>query len=262
MTISFYKYHGAGNDFIIIDNRSQQFPSHNQEIISQMCDRRFGVGGDGLILLENDINSDFKMVYFNADGKEGSMCGNGGRCVVSLAKKLGIIENETQFSAIDGVHFATIANELVSLKMSDIGVNQIVMKPECTFLNTGSPHHVEFHEGINGLDVISLGKQIRFGEPYTETGTNVNFVAMEGEERLAVRTYERGVENETLACGTGVTAAAIAAHSTGRTTANHMYIKVLGGQLEVFFQVRDNTYTEVYLKGPAELVFSGEISIE
>ena len=256
MTIEFYKYQGTGNDFIMIDNRGLSFNKSNVELINNLCDRRFGVGADGLILLESSTISDFKMVYFNADGNEGSMCGNGGRCIVAFAKQLDIIKDKTEFDAVDGLHLATIENEIVSLKMID--VNNIDSFESHSFLNTGSPHHVEFKKNIHELDIVSTGKEIRYGAPYFEEGTNVNFSEQKEDNLFKVRTYERGVEDETLACGTGVTAVAIAAHKSKLTNSNSINIEVLGGFLNVSFVEENNNYTNIYLKGPAKFVFKGE----
>ncbi|UMB53891.1 diaminopimelate epimerase [Lutibacter sp. A64] len=259
MKIHFYKYQGAGNDFIMVDNRDLSFPKTNKQLINKLCDRRFGIGADGLILLEPSENEDFTMVYFNADGNEGSMCGNGGRCIVAFAKQLAVINNKTTFNAVDGLHFASIENEIVSLKMID--VTDIEVSDTHAFLNTGSPHHVSFTEEISDLNVKEVGAKIRYGAPYFETGTNVNFVEKTATDSFKVRTYERGVEDETLACGTGVTAVAIAAHNSNKTSDTSIKIEVLGGNLEVSFEKIKNTYTNVFLKGPAQFVFEGNITL-
>lgn len=259
MKLHFYKYQGAGNDFIMVDNRDLSFPKSDTHLINKLCDRRFGIGADGLILLEPSENEDFTMVYFNADGNEGSMCGNGGRCLVAFAKQLAIIETETTFNAVDGLHYATIENEIVSLKMID--VTDIEVSDSHAFLNTGSPHHICFSENIAEINVKDAGAKIRYGAPYFEAGTNVNFAEKITDNSFKVRTYERGVEDETLACGTGVTAVAIAAHETNKTDKNSIKVEVLGGNLEVSFQKVENTYTNVFLKGPAQFVFEGKITL-
>ncbi|PKP13812.1 MAG: diaminopimelate epimerase [Bacteroidetes bacterium HGW-Bacteroidetes-3] len=259
MEIHFYKYQGTGNDFIIIDNRNLDFPKNNVELVHKLCDRRFGIGADGLILLEPSEKQDFSMIYYNADGKEGSMCGNGGRCIVAYAKKLNIIKSKTTFEATDGLHFAEIENDLVNLQMAD--VENIEIHNTHTFLNTGSPHHVSFCDAVAILDVVELGSKIRYGAPYLEAGTNVNFVEQISENSFKVRTYERGVENETLACGTGATAVAIAANKTNKTAEERIYIEVLGGNLEVSFKKEGNCYKNVFLKGPAQFVFEGKITV-
>jgi len=259
MRLHFYKYQGTGNDFIMIDNRNLSFQKTNTYLINKLCDRRFGIGADGLILLEPSEKSDFKMVYFNADGNEGSMCGNGGRCIVAFAKQLDLIKNETTFDAVDGLHYATIENGIVSLKMID--VKSIELSNTHSFLNTGSPHHINFSENIDTINVKELGAKIRYGAPYFKEGTNVNFAEKTSDNSFKVRTYERGVEDETLACGTGVTAVAIAAHKSNLTNNNSIKIKVLGGDLEVSFNKENDTYKNVFLKGPAQFVFEGNILI-
>jgi len=259
MKLHFYKYQGTGNDFIMVDNRSSHFPKKDIQLIEKLCDRRFGIGADGLILLEQSQNQDFTMVYFNADGKEGSMCGNGGRCLVAFAKQLGIISNETTFDAVDGLHYASIENEIVSLKMID--VTEIQVESEHSFLNTGSPHHISFCESVAAINIKKIGKKIRYGAPYFEKGTNVNFAEKIDSNSFKIRTYERGVEDETLACGTGATAVAIAAHQAKKTNHNIIKIEVLGGHLEVSFENEGTNYTNVFLKGPAQFVFEGNIEI-
>ncbi|MCF6180982.1 diaminopimelate epimerase [Lutibacter sp.] len=259
MNLHFYKYQGAGNDFIMMDNRALLFPKNNQSLINKLCDRRFGIGADGLILLENSINYDFKMTYFNANGKEGTMCGNGGRCIVAFAKELNIIEISTTFEAIDGEHTATLKKGLISLKMMDI--DTIEEFDNHTFLNTGSPHHIIFQSDIDTINIKDKGAKIRYGKPYFEEGANVNFVEQISDDAFKMRTYERGVEDETLACGTGATAVAIAANKTNKTTANSIKLKVLGGKLEVSFNVKNKIYTDVFLTGPAVKVFEGNITI-
>lgn len=258
MKIHFYKYQGTGNDFIMIDNRDGSFPKNNIKLINKLCDRRFGIGADGLILLETSKKYDFTMVYFNADGNEGSMCGNGGRCIVAFAKSLAVINEETTFEAVDGLHYATIKNDIVSLQMTDIKI--IETFDNYSFLNTGSPHHVTFSNEVATINVKELGAKIRYGAPYFQEGTNVNFAEQISENSFKVRTYERGVEDETLACGTGVTAVAIAANKLNKTTANSIKLEVLGGKLEVSFCKEGNLYKKVFLKGPAEFVFEGNIT--
>ena len=260
MELSFKKYQGAGNDFIMIDNRTNAFDKHNTKLVSRLCDRRFGIGADGLILLENDKNADFAMVYYNADGNQSTMCGNGGRCLVAFAKTLGLITSRTAFMAIDGRHDAVILeDDRVSLKMID--VDKVNIRPDYTFLDTGSPHHVVVISGLEGCDVKSEGAKIRYSDLYGEKGANVNFVAKVSDDFFAVRTYERGVEDETLSCGTGVTAVAIAMHATGQTENRHVKLHTPGGMLEVWFDVVDGRYVNVWLNGPAEEVFSGIIHI-
>ena len=255
MKLQFYKYQGTGNDFVIVDNRQQVFPKNDTKLIAKLCDRKFGIGADGLILLENDPSSDFKMVYYNSDGNSSTMCGNGGRCLVAFANFLKIIENKTSFNAVDGMHYATIYNGIVSLQMID--VQEIKTKPNATFLDTGSPHHVQLVENLENFKVQKEGAKLRYGI-YGEKGSNINFVEQLSDSKFSVRTYERGVEDETLSCGTGVTAVAIAMHKTGKTTSEKVTIEALGGELQVEFK-SNGIYSNVFLIGPAEQLFKGEI---
>ncbi len=249
-----YKYQGTGNDFVMIDNRLQAFPKENTALIEKLCDRRFGIGADGLILLENDETTNFKMVYYNSDGNQSSMCGNGGRCLVAFAKKLNIINNEATFIAIDGLHHATInENEIVSLQMKN--VSEVKIHDNYIFLNTGSPHHVQFVDDLSNFDVKKEGAKIRYSYLYGKPGSNVNFVNQISENEFSIRTYERGVEDETLSCGTGATATAIAMKAIGKTNSNNIIINVQGGKLEVSFDEENGIFTNVFLKGPAEFVF-------
>lgn len=257
LQLTFYKYQGTGNDFVMIDNRNDFFPKDNNKLVAFLCDRKFGIGADGLILLENDASSDFKMVYYNSDGSESTMCGNGGRCIVAFANKLGIIKEETTFNAIDGLHNAKINGDIITLEMID--VSEIKSKEKYLFLNTGSPHHVQFVEDLDGLDVVKEGAKLRYGL-YGQEGSNINFVEAVDTKTFDMRTYERGVENETLSCGTGVTAVALAMHHTGVTKEKHVFINTLGGKLEVSFVVGNDGYTQVNLIGAATFVFKGEIT--
>ncbi|MBS3992376.1 MAG: diaminopimelate epimerase [Bacteroidetes bacterium] len=259
MILTFYKYQGAGNDFIIIDNRTTIFPENNTSLINQLCNRKYGIGADGLILLEKSASVDFKMKYYNADGKESTMCGNGGRCIVAFAKKLGVITKETTFEAIDGLHYATVINDLINLQMID--VNQVEYYPNHYFVNSGSPHHIIVTTQVKNCNVVSQGRAIRYGAPYFNEGANVNFVEKVNDAHFKLRTYERGVEDETLACGTGATAVAIAMFDTQMTDKNTLTIETLGGSLEVSFTKENNSYTNVFLKGPATFVFEGTINI-
>ncbi|MGY6647178.1 diaminopimelate epimerase [Wenyingzhuangia sp. IMCC45574] len=259
MEFTFYKYQGTGNDFVIIDNRDLSFPRENTKLVNFLCDRRFGVGADGLMLLNPSDKYDFTMVYYNADGTESTMCGNGGRCLVAFANQLGIIGKETTFDAVDGLHYASFENGITNLQMIDVdSVN--IYENHC-FLNTGSPHHVQEVKSIGSFNVVENGAKIRYGAPYFEEGTNVNFVEpLEDDNSFRVRTYERGVENETLACGTGVTAVAIAMFEKKIASDNKIKLQVEGGKLEVSFKKEGNTYKEVFLKGPATFVFKGSIN--
>jgi diaminopimelate epimerase len=260
MLIEFYKYQGTGNDFVMIDNRAGVFPKENVGLIAHLCDRRFGIGGDGLILLENDTETDFRMVYYNSDGNQSSMCGNGGRCLVAFAKDLSVIKSSCTFIATDGLHHATVANDgIVSLQMID--VNTIKKESDYTFMNTGSPHHVQIVDDLEHYNVKENGAALRYGSLYGKEGSNINFVKKIDDTTFSLRTYERGVEDETLACGTGATAVAIAMNATGQTNASSIKLNVEGGKLEVSFDKMGDLFTNVFLIGPAKFVFKGTIEI-
>ncbi len=254
--MTFYKYHGTGNDFILVDNREGRYNLSTAQVAA-LCHRRFGIGADGLMLLENADGYDFRMVYYNADGGESSMCGNGGRCMATFAKHLGIIEDTAHFIATDGPHTAHILPDgQVSLQMKDVGDMDI--REGYTLLNTGSPHYVTWVRDVQAIDAFKEGRTIRNQPEFQPGGINVNFTQFVGD-RLSVRTYERGVEDETLSCGTGVTAAAIAAtcKSTGSFTTG---IDTPGGTLTISFTKNTPTSaTGVVLAGPAVFVFQGDI---
>jgi len=256
---NFFKYQGTGNDFIIIDNRNSDISLNNNKV-KELCDRRFGIGADGLMLLENHSELDFNMRYFNSDGNESTMCGNGGRCLVAFAKSLNIIGNETSFNSIDGIHKAVInPDNTISLEMQKVKKVDIVNKNY--FLNTGSPHYVTFKENVKDIDVFKRGREIRNSAEFAPDGTNVNFVELIND-KLFVRTFERGVEDETLSCGTGVTASAISTSIHLDSVKNSYDIITLGGNLNVSFKKLDkNTYTDIWLTGPATFVFKGEKEI-
>ncbi|MEO8146099.1 MAG: diaminopimelate epimerase [Bacteroidia bacterium] len=267
MQINFYKYHGAGNDFIMIDNRDKNLETSNRKLIERLCHRRFGIGADGLITIEKTDKADFEMLYYNADGGLGSMCGNGGRCTVALAKRLEIFDSKTSFVAYDGIHDATILNyddknfnAEVSLQMND--VNDVEVNDDFIFLNTGSPHYIKFVHTLSNVDVIADGRKVRYNDRFKSEGTNVNFIQYEGG-RLVVRTYERGVEDETLSCGTGVTAAAIAYAVHFNKTGNiEIPVKTLGGDLKVKLNNTGNHFKDIYLQGSATFVYKGVIEIK
>ncbi|GAB3568039.1 diaminopimelate epimerase [Spirosoma luteolum] len=259
MTIDFFKYQGTGNDFILIDDRSETFPAHDQALIERLCHRRFGIGADGLILLRNDPDYDFRMVYFNADGAEGSMCGNGGRCIVRFAHDLGLFESETRFRAVDGEHLAVACEEEIFLKMSDVAA--LETRGGEPFANTGSPHVIRFSDDLDSLDVVADGRAVRYSEAFSPGGTNVNFVQPLDAQSLFVRTYERGVEDETYSCGTGVTAAALTAHRQ-LGMADPVSIRTLGGNLRVSFNaLASGAFDNIYLIGPAKRVFIGTVTV-
>lgn len=261
MKLHFLKYQGAGNDFILVDNRKIGFDHHQPALIARLCDRRFGIGADGMMFLQDKKGYDFEMVYYNADGNPSSMCGNGGRCIVAFAKHLNIIKTETNFLAVDGPHYAKISEsgEWVSLQMIDV---EIIRKDKDAYvLNTGSPHFVKCVTNLSDKDVYSEGKSIRYNNTYKAEGININFVEDQGDHYF-VRTYERGVEDETYACGTGVTAVALAMakhkNQTGDITTP---IKVLGGNLNIRFSYDGSYFTNIFLEGPAMFVFEGYITI-
>ncbi len=254
MEIPFFKYEGTGNDFIMVDNRNGAFPMDNNQI-ARLCDRRFGIGADGLILLQKEEGFDFRMVYFNSDGRESTFCGNGGRCVAAFARQLNLVKDSTRFIAKDGEHLAVFSENLVRLKMMN---TDLPTKHENGFfLFTGSPHFVCFVPDAVQVDVFSEGRKIR--QSFGEEGVNVNFVEKKAD-RLLVRTYERGVEDETYSCGTGVTAAAlINCYLDG--SSGPVLLETKGGELQVDFIRKDDGFTDVHLQGPARLVFSGIISL-
>lgn len=261
MKIKFDKYQGAGNDFILVDNRKNTFDKITVEQVKKMCNRRFGIGADGLILLNNKEGFDFEMIYFNADGKEGSMCGNGGRCITQFASTLGIKKNKYLFSAVDGIHKAEINLEKeIKLQMGD--VKDIQFSLDHYVLDTGSPHYVKYIKGIEGYDVVTEGRKIRNSKEFAKKGINVNFVETLSEDKIYVRTYERGVEDETLSCGTGVTASAlVAAHNDNGF--NRVEVKTGGGNLSVEFNKKsENEFVDIWLCGPATFVYSGEIELK
>lgn len=258
MNIHFYKYQGAGNDFIIADNRSSEIKL-SREQVAHLCHRRFGIGADGLMLLEPAAGYDFRMVYYNSDGNESTMCGNGGRCIMAFAKHIGAIGSKAKFVAIDGPHDAHIdEQQLVHLAMQD--VSNIELNEDYAILNTGSPHYIKWVADVNAQDVFHTGREIRNRQEFQPKGINVNFVQPDGTN-IKVRTYERGVEDETMSCGTGVTAAAIA---NVRDAVGNFETEILtpGGRLRVSF-TKDTVSTakNVVLTGPAVLVFDGEVTL-
>jgi len=259
MAVSFYKYQGTGNDFVLIDNRDAVVDRTNQSLFAAWCDRRFGVGADGVILLQNHPQYDFEMVYINADGREGSMCGNGGRCVVQFAHDLGVIGSSTRFLAVDGEHTAVLSEGLVHLAMQPAGFPETA--PDNGFyLNTGSPHHLAWVENLPEYDVEQVGKRLRWHSYYAPGGTNVNFLERISAKALRVRTYERGVEAETYSCGTGVTAAALLlAYQEDWTSDFEVAITTSGGQLKVQAKRVEHGFDDIHLIGPAKRVFQGSI---
>ena len=260
MEIEFYKYQGTGNDFVIIDNRSGKQDDLPAKAIRHLCDRKFGIGADGLMLMNTKSGYDFEMIYYNSDGRPGSMCGNGGRCMVRFAKQIGIIKASYSFMASDGPHEAEIdPDNTVRLKMKD--VMEVNSHPAYAVLNTGSPHYVKYSTDVRQMDVFKKGHEIRNSREFEEEGINVNFVESTGAYSIFMRTYERGVEAETLSCGTGVTAAALMSAHNDRGF-NEVKVQTPGGDLSVeFIKTGDHSFSEIRLCGPAELVFKGSIQI-
>lgn len=259
MIIKFQKYQGAGNDFIIIDNRNKFF-DFSPAIVHHFCDRRFGIGADGLMLLENCPNYDFKMRYFNADGQEASLCGNGSRCIIAYAHHLGLFDHQTRFLAVDGEHRGEMTSSGVKVRMND--VNHITVTPDYYYLNTGSPHCVKIVGDAFQTDVFTQGRTIRYSPPFQPEGTNVNFITPTSDF-IKIATYERGVENETLACGTGCVASALVAALIRHADHGTYTLQAKGGTLKVSFQrISEQHFTHIWLEGPAEFVFAGEIEIK
>ncbi|MEN8158153.1 MAG: diaminopimelate epimerase [Bacteroidota bacterium] len=262
MFVQFSKYHGTGNDFIMIDGRGQDSSRLDHEAIRTMCSRRFGVGADGLIILGESSKVDFRMQYFNADGHEGTMCGNGGRCITAFASELGIIGMDTKFEGIDGIHTATLLpNREIRLKLND--VNGVRWADDGYLIDTGSPHFVKYVSRVNEMDVEREGSELRNHARFGKDGVNVNFVEVEGNSnKINVRTYERGVEGETYSCGTGVTAAAICSYFHFKTEILSYQVNTLGGKLNVAFKAQHhNRFSDIYLTGPVEKVYEGSIEI-
>jgi diaminopimelate epimerase len=257
MNLRFAKYHGTGNDFVMIDGRHNGINTLERHLVQRLCKRHFGIGADGLIIIHDCDGYDFEVNYYNADGSQ-SLCGNGSRCAVKFAQDLGWIIDSCTFKAIDGGHEAFIKNGLVHLLMAP--VDKMESREGHVFLNTGSPHHVEWVEEVGEAPVLEKGTMIRHSEVYAPGGTNVNFVELVNDGEVNIRTFERGVENETLACGTGAVAAALA--STTKGLRSPIVLNAIGGQLSVTFVKNESSFEEIYLIGPAQAVFNGEVEIE
>ncbi|HZY80520.1 MAG TPA: diaminopimelate epimerase [Cyclobacteriaceae bacterium] len=263
MKIRFTKYQATGNDFVLVDNRNGSIKL-SVEDIQRICDRRFGVGADGLMMIEKHPKLDFNLVYYNADGSQ-SLCGNGSRAAMKMASSLGMVNGKATFNAFDGAHEGEIKGETVKVKMADVTVSN-----GTDFINTGSPHAIRFVSNLKDLNVFEEGKKIRYSDAFKPNGTNANFVELLPDNKIYVRTYERGVENETLSCGTGVTAAALAAYFKGYTSP--VAIKTQGGDLSVQFMAEASgspdsersqsvTFRDIFLIGPAKMVFEGELDL-
>jgi len=261
MNLPFFKYQGTGNDFILVDNRTNAYSGLSQKEIERLCDRRFSIGADGLMMLNLKEGYDFEMKYFNADGKPGSMCGNGGRCIVRFAYDLGIHKESYCFLASDGEHLADLdsISNIVNLKMKD--VSGYIEEDGNYIVDTGSPHYIKFVNDVNDMDVVKEGTEIRYSERFNAVGINVNFVEEKGDDELFVRTYERGVEDETFSCGTGVTASALVCHHN-EVGYNEVNVLTRGGKLVVKYDRKfDNSYSDIWLCGPAEKSFEGRIEV-
>ena len=260
MILSFFKYEGTGNDFIMIDDRSSIL-KNSANTISRLCNRKFGIGADGLILLNKHPEYDFRMSYFNANGQEANICGNGGRCITAFARDLGLITEKAAFLANDGKHSGFIIKRaqnktIVRLSLND--VDHFRKNNDHLIINTGVPHYIKFVDQIDQINVFEEGRKIRYSKPFSKDGINVDFVQIK-KNHLFVRTYERGVENETLSCGTGVTASALAAYL--QIKSEHFIIKTPGGELIVDFQFSNGVFKNIWLTGPVQKVFNGEINI-
>jgi diaminopimelate epimerase len=256
MEIPFFKYHGTGNDFIMLDNRDGHLRLSADQIV-RLCRRNFGIGSDGLILIEQDAAEDFYMNFYNPDASQ-SFCGNGSRCAVAFARALGMVTNHGMFRAIDGVHAFVVNGDEIAIQMRDVA--PVSWEENQCLVQTGSPHFIVEHPSPDELDIVREGRAIRYGERFRQEGVNVNFVRFEGEE-LWMRTYERGVEAETLSCGTGVTAAALSLASKN-TSATRVNVHTRGGDLTVKFErMADGSFTDVWLCGPAEQVFKGTMDV-
>ncbi|NND08101.1 MAG: diaminopimelate epimerase [Saprospiraceae bacterium] len=260
MQIPFYKYQGTGNDFVIIDQfTDQHLSAKDQEILKHICHRRFGVGADGLILLEASPKNAFNMTYFNADGKEGSLCGNGARCAVACSRDLGKFDRSGRFEAVDGIHTAKIMkNGSIELKMQNLEAVEI--GEGYYIMDTGSPHYIAFVEDLDDIDIVDAGRAIRYADRFKDNGINVNFVEVHSDQ-IIVGTYERGVEDETLSCGTGVTAAALAHALRNELTNSKIKVKTKGGHLSIKFKRNLAGFENIWLCGPAQKVFAGAIEV-
>lgn len=257
MNIHFYKYHGTGNDFILLDNRSKKYDGLTNKQVASLCQRHFGIGADGLMLLNEKNGYDFEMIYYNSDGNLSSMCGNGGRCISAFAQRLGICTYELKFIATDGEHVAYLKDGIVSLHMQD--VENITHHETYSQVNTGSPHYVAYVEDVNDIKVKQEGALIRYSPLFKEEGINVNFIQSLSPSSIFVRTYERGVEDETLSCGTGVTACALI--QMEKEKRNWIKVETLGGELRVEAQKKEAGFEKVLLIGPAKFVFEGDVQV-
>ena len=259
MKIDFFKYEGTGNDFVIIDNRDLKFQKDNNELIQNICDRKKGVGADGLILLENHDELDFSMIYFNADGSESGFCGNGSRCITHLSNNLNIINDNAKFIAIDGIHESKITNGRIRVKMNDILKSEIFKyndKYSTTFVDTGSPHLIRIYENIDSIDIVKEARELKLIYSEYTDGLNINFCQI-SDSKIKLRTYERGVEDETLSCGTGAVASAVFLKDSGLVSNDKIEILMKGGLLCVELNKEENLFSDIWLSGEVNMVFKG-----
>ena len=259
MQIDFFKYEGVGNDFVIIDNRDLKFQKDNNQLIQNICNRKLGIGADGLILIENHDTLNFNMIYYNADGSKSGFCGNGSRCITHLANHLNIIDNKATFNAIDGIHESKITNAGISVKMNDVLKSEIFKyndKYSTTFIDTGSPHLIRLYENINTIDIVKEARELKLKYSEYTNGLNINFCEI-SDSKIKLRTYERGVEDETLSCGTGAVASAIFLEDSGLVSHNKVEILMEGGLLCVELNKGKNLYSDVWLSGEVNMVFKG-----
>ena len=259
MLLKFSKYQGTGNDFILVDNLTGSFNDLSITQIKELCNRKQGIGADGLIKINYSKNHAFQMDYYNSDGSQ-SFCGNGARCAIAFVETLGIEVSELTFDAIDGVHWGSKKKDEIRVKMGNVNKIQAIDKD--FELNTGSPHYVKISKDISSETILNIGKSIRYSPNYKQEGINVNLLKGITPTKIEIATYERGVENETLSCGTGATACALIWNKIQDSDANFVEVKVKGGELKVEFS-RNNFdgYEEIYLIGPAKLVYSGEVNL-
>ena len=258
MTINFYKYHGAGNDFIMIDNRSSVFLGDKKEFAIKYCSRRFGIGSDGVIFLEKDSEYDFMMDFYNPDGSQ-SLCGNGSRCAGAFAYFLNIIGDQSTFRAIDGVHEGVLVDNGIKIKMGD--VSKVEHIGDDHFIDTGSPHYISYDSSSKQRDIVEYGREMRYSDKYKAKGTNVNLINELSQNHIQIRTYERGVENETFACGTGATACGLSYALLNELDKGIIDVDVKGGKLRIHFERNGEDFKNIWLEGPAEFIFKGSIDV-
>ena len=259
MQLDFYKYEGTGNDFVIIDNRELTFQKNDKTLIQNICNRKKGVGADGLILLENHDELDFSMIYFNADGSESGFCGNGSRCITHLSNNLNIINDNAKFNAIDGIHESKITNGRISVKMNDVLKSEIFKyndKYSTTFVDTGSPHLIRIYENIDSIDIVKEARELKLIYSEYTDGLNINFCQI-SDSKIKLRTYERGVEDETLSCGTGAVASAVFLKDSDLVSNDKIEILMKGGLLCVELNKEKNLFSDIWLSGEVNMVFKG-----